>query len=45
MPVDLISASPVSECLRVELAIGRRIVVDSGFDVSVLKRLVAVLEG
>ncbi len=45
LPVDLISASPVSGCLRVELANGRRIVVEAGFDVSVLKQLVAVLEG
>jgi hypothetical protein len=45
LPVDLISVSPVSGCLRVELANGRRIVVEAGFDVSVLKQLVAVLEG
>ena len=45
LAVDLISASPVSGCLRVELANGRRIVVEAGFDVSVLKQLVAVLEG
>ena len=44
LPVDLISASPVSGCLRVELANGRRIVVEAGFDVSHLKRLIAVLE-
>ena len=44
LPVDLISASPVSGCLRVELANGRRIVVEAGFDVSVLKQLVAALE-
>jgi hypothetical protein len=45
LPVDLISVSPVGGCLRVELANGRRIVVEAGFDVSVLKQLVAVLEG
>ncbi len=45
LPVELISASPVSGCLRVELANGRRIVVEAGFDVSVLKQLVVVLEG
>ena len=45
VPVDLISVSPVGGCLRVELANGRRIVVEAGFDVSVLKQLVAVLEG
>ena len=43
LPVDLISTSPVSG-LRVELANGRRIVVEAGFDVLVLKRLVAALE-
>jgi transposase-like protein len=45
LPVDLISASPVGGCLRVELANGRRIVVEAGFDVAVLKRLIASLEG
>jgi hypothetical protein len=45
LPVDLISAAPASSGLRVELANGRRIVVEAGFDVSVLKQLVAVLEG
>jgi len=45
LPVDLINASPVSGCLRVELANGRRIVVEAGFDVAVLKRLIAALEG
>ena len=44
LPVDLISFSPASGCLRVELANGRRIVVEAGFDVSHLKRLIAVLE-
>lgn len=45
LPVDLIGTPPVSGGLRVELANGRRIVVEAGFDVSLLKRLVAVLEG
>ena len=45
LPVDLISVPPVSGSLRVELANGRRIVVEAGFDVSVLKRLLAALEG
>lgn len=45
LPVDLISASPVNGCLRVELGNGRCIVVEAGFDVSVLKQLVAALEG
>jgi len=45
LPVDLISAPPASGGLRVELANGRRIVVEAGFDVSVLKQLVAALEG
>lgn len=44
LPVDLISTPSVSGGLRVELANGRRIVVEAGFDVSLLKRLVAVLE-
>lgn len=45
LPVDLISAPPMSGGLRVELADGRRIVVETGFDVSHLKRLIAALEG
>ena len=45
LPVDLISARPASGGLRVELANGRRIVIEAGFDVSVLKQLVAALEG
>ena len=44
LPVDLIGASAVNGCLRVELANRRRIVVDSGFDALHLQRLVAVLE-
>jgi hypothetical protein len=45
LPVDLISTSSVSGGLRVELLNGRRIFVEAGFDVSVLKQLVAALEG
>ena len=45
LPVDLISTPSVSGGLRVELANGRRIIVEVGFDVSVLKQLVAALEG
>ena len=45
LPVDLVSAPPANGGLRVELANGRRIVVEAGFDVSVLKQLVSALEG
>ena len=45
LPVDLIGTPAASGGLRVELGNGRRIVVEAGFDVSVLKRLVAALEG
>ena len=45
LPVELIGATPTGGGLRVELANGRRIVVEAGFDVSHLKRLIAVLEG
>jgi hypothetical protein len=45
LPVELIDAVPASGGLRVELAHGRRIVVEAGFDASHLKRLIAVLEG
>lgn len=45
LPVDVIGAPSVSGGLRVELANGRRIVVEAGFDVLHLKRLVSVLEG
>ena len=45
LPVDLIGTPSVSGGLRVELANGRRIIVEAGFDVSVLKQLVAALEG
>jgi len=44
-PVDLISTPTGSGGLRVELGNGRRIIVEAGFDVSVLKQLVAALEG
>jgi len=44
LPVELIGAPPVSGSLRVELANGRGIVVEAGFDVAHLKRLIAVLE-
>ena len=44
-PVDLISTPSVSCGLRVELANGRRIIVETGFDISVLKQLIAALEG
>lgn len=45
VPVDLIGSAAVSGGLRVELANGRRIIVEAGFDVSVLQQLVAALEG
>jgi hypothetical protein len=45
LPVDLVSAPSLSGGLRVELGNGRRIIVEAGFDVSVLKQLVAALEG
>jgi hypothetical protein len=45
LPVDLIGAPSASGGLRVELANGRRIIVEAGFDVSLLQRLVSVLEG
>lgn len=45
LPVELIDAAPASCVLRVELANGRRIVVEAGFDVAHLKRLITVLEG
>jgi hypothetical protein len=45
LPVDLVSAPSLGGGLRVELGNGRRIIVEAGFDVSVLKQLVAALEG
>ena len=44
LPVDLISTPSVSGGLRVELANGRCIVVEAGFDASLLRLLVAALE-
>jgi hypothetical protein len=44
LPVEFVS-SPVSEStLRVELANGRRIAVQAGFETELLRRVVAVLE-
>ena len=45
LPVELIGAPRTCGGLRVELANGRRVIVEEGFDVSVLKQLVAALEG
>jgi len=46
LPVELVSPLPPrSCCLRVELANGRRIAVEEGFDVVLLKRLMTALEG
>lgn len=45
LPVSVIGTLAASGGLRVELANGRRIVVEAGFDVSVLKQLVAAPEG
>jgi hypothetical protein len=45
VPVELIDPTPAGGSLRVELANGRRIVVEAGFDASHLKRLLAFLEG
>jgi hypothetical protein len=45
VPVELIDSTPAVGGLRVELANGRCILVEAGFDVSHLKRLLAVLEG
>jgi hypothetical protein len=42
--VELVDPTPAGGGLRVELANGRRVVVESGFDASHLKRLLAVLE-
>jgi hypothetical protein len=43
--VELIDPTATGGSLRVELANGRRFVVEAGFDASHLKRLLAVLEG
>lgn len=45
LPVELMDGTPPGSGLRVELANGRRILVEAGFDVLQLKRLLAVLEG
>jgi hypothetical protein len=45
VPVELIDSAAAVGGLRVELANGRRVVVEAGFDASHLKRLLAVLEG
>lgn len=46
LPVQLVGPLPArGSHLRVELGNGRRIVVEEGFDVLLLKRLVAALEG
>ena len=45
LPVELIDPATAAGGLRVELANGRRIVVEAEFDASHLKRLLAVLEG
>ena len=45
LPVELVGPLPEQGCrLRVELGNGRRIAVEEGFDVHLLKRLVAALE-
>ena len=44
LPVELTGATPASSGLRVELANGRRIFVEAGFDALHLKRLVTALE-
>ena len=45
LPIDLIGATSTGGGLRVELANGRRIVVEAGFEIEHLKRLLAALEG
>ena len=45
VPVELIDSTPAVSVLRVELANGRRILVEAGFDGLHLKRLLAALEG
>lgn len=45
VPVELIDPAAAVGELRVELANGRRVVVEAGFDASHLKRLLAVIEG
>jgi transposase-like protein len=46
LPVELVGSLPARDShLRLELANGRRIAVEQGFDAILLKRLIAVLEG
>ena len=45
LPVELIGGALTDGSLRVELANGRRILVEAGFDALHLKRLPAALEG
>jgi hypothetical protein len=46
LPVEIVSPLPPrSCCLRVELANGRRIAVEEGFDAILLNRLMTALEG
>ncbi len=46
LPVEFVGPLPPrSCCVRVELANGRRIAVEEGFDAILLKRLMTVLEG
>jgi len=42
--VELVSSPASDSTLRVELANGRRIAVQVGFDAELLRRIVAVLE-
>lgn len=44
LPVELVEPSVRCAPLRVELANGRRIVIEEDFDASLLKRVVAALE-
>jgi hypothetical protein len=44
LPVELVSSSTSETTLRVELANGRRIAVQAGFDADLLRQVVAVLE-
>jgi len=45
LPVEPIGPASSAGALRIELANGRRIVVEGGFDASHLQRLIAALEG
>lgn len=44
LPVEFVSSLANDSKLRVQLANGRRIAVEAGFDAGLLRRLVAVLE-